>query len=98
VVARELTKLHEEVWRGTLADASVTFAQRDVRGEVVVVLAGDPEAGRTPDDSDIVVALRARLEAGDSLRDAAGQVAGAMGVSRRRAYDLALGLRRNAEP
>ena len=98
VVARELTKLHEEVWRGTLAEASVTFAQRDVRGEVVVVVAGDPRAGRPPDDSDIVEALRERLEAGDSLRDAAGQVAGDMGVSRRRAYDLALGLRRIAEP
>jgi len=98
VVARELTKLHEEVWRGTLAEASATFAERDVRGEVVVVLAGDPEADRAPDDPDIVEALRARLEAGDSLRDAAGLVAGAMGVSRRRAYDLALALRRNAEP
>jgi len=98
VVARELTKLHEEVWRGTLAEASATFAERDVRGEVVVVLAGDPEAGRAPDDPDIVEALRSRLEAGDSLRDAAGLVAGAMGVSRRRAYDLALALRRNAKP
>ncbi|HLN41882.1 MAG TPA: 16S rRNA (cytidine(1402)-2'-O)-methyltransferase [Acidimicrobiales bacterium] len=98
VVARELTKLHEEVWRGTLAEASAAFAERDVRGEVVVVLAGDPEADRAPDDPDIVEALRARLEAGDSLRDAAGLVAGAMGVSRRRAYDLALALRRNAEP
>ncbi len=98
VVARELTKLHEEVWRGTLAEASATFAERDVRGEVVVVLAGDPEAGRAPDDPDVVEALRARLEAGDSLRDAAGVVAAAMGVSRRRAYDLALALRRNAKP
>ncbi len=97
-VARELTKLHEEVWRGTLADASATFAAREVRGEVVVVLAGDPEAGPRSGDADIVEALRGRLEAGDTVRDAAGVVAGDLGVSRRRAYDLALGLRREVKP
>lgn len=97
-VARELTKVHEEVWRGTLADASPTFAAREVRGEVVVVLGGEPGAGRTPDDVDIVEALRGRLEAGDTVRDAAGTVAGVLGVPRRRAYDLALSLRRNVKP
>ena len=75
VVARELTKLHEEVWRGTLDDACSTFAEREVRGEIVVVVAGDPESGRAPDDADVVDALRGRLEVGDSLRDAAGTVA-----------------------
>ncbi len=97
VVARELTKLHEEVWRGTLAEAASWFAEREVRGEVVVVLAGDPGAGRAPDDGDVVNALRGRLDAGDTLRDAATAVAGQLGVSRRRAYDLALELRRNAK-
>jgi 16S rRNA (cytidine1402-2'-O)-methyltransferase len=97
VVARELTKLYEEVWRGTLGDASAAFAEREVRGEVAVVLGGDPAAGRAPDDVDVADALRTRLEAGDTLRDAAGRVAGELGVSRRRAYDMALGLRRNAE-
>jgi 16S rRNA (cytidine1402-2'-O)-methyltransferase len=98
VVARELTKLHEEIWRGTLLDASTTFAQRDVRGEVVVVLAGDPTADRVPDDDDVADALRRHLDDGDTLRDAAGAVANDLGVSRRRAYDLALDLRRNADP
>jgi len=98
VVARELTKLHEEVWRGTLGVAAATFAEREVRGEVVIVLAGDPAAGRAPDDDDVADALRRRLGAGASLRDAAASVAGDLGVSRRRAYDLALELRRNAEP
>jgi 16S rRNA (cytidine1402-2'-O)-methyltransferase len=98
VVARELTKLHEEVWRGTLGVAAATFAAREVRGEVVMVLAGDPAAGRAPDDDDVADALRSRLGAGSSLRDAAASVAGDLGISRRRAYDLALELRRNAEP
>ena len=98
VVARELTKLHEELWRGTLAEAASVFTEREVRGEIVVVLAGDPAAGRAPDDVDVVRAVRGRLEAGDSLRDAAAAVAAELGVSRRRAYDLALELRRNAKP
>ena len=62
------------------------------------MLAGDPAAGRAPDDDEVADALRRRLEAGDTLRDAAAAVAGELGVSRRRAYDLALELRRNAEP
>lgn len=41
-VCRELTKLHEEVWRGRLSEAAAEFAARDVRGEVVLVLAGAP--------------------------------------------------------
>ena len=44
-VVRELTKVHEEVWRGTLADAAAAFAARQVRGEVVVVVGGAPPAG-----------------------------------------------------
>ncbi|MGD0380752.1 MAG: 16S rRNA (cytidine(1402)-2'-O)-methyltransferase [Acidimicrobiales bacterium] len=98
VVARELTKLHEEVWRGSLAQASAAFSAREVRGEVVVVLAGDPGAGAAPDDVEVADALGRRLEAGDTLRDAATTVAGELAVSRRRAYDLALELRRNAKP
>jgi 16S rRNA (cytidine1402-2'-O)-methyltransferase len=98
VVAREMTKLHEEVWRGTLGEAAATFAGREVRGEIVIVLGGDPASGRAPDDVVVAEALRARLEAGETLRDAAGQVAGELGVSRRRAYDLALELRRNVDP
>jgi 16S rRNA (cytidine1402-2'-O)-methyltransferase len=97
VVARELTKLHEEVWRGSLADAVGTFEERDVRGEVVVVVGGDPDAQRAPLDEDVVEALQDALGAGATLRDAATTVAVELGVSRRRAYDLALGLRRNAE-
>jgi 16S rRNA (cytidine1402-2'-O)-methyltransferase len=97
VVAREMTKLHEEVWRGTVGDAAATFAGRDVRGEIVIVVGGDPSSGHVPDDVVVAEALGERLEAGDTLRDAAGRVATELGVPRRRAYDLALALRRSAE-
>jgi 16S rRNA (cytidine1402-2'-O)-methyltransferase len=97
VVARELTKVHEELWRGTLGEASAAFAAREVRGEVVVVLAGEPESGSVPDDVDVAEALKRRLESGDTRRDAAAMVARELGISRRRAYDQALELRRNAD-
>ncbi|HXQ62705.1 MAG TPA: 16S rRNA (cytidine(1402)-2'-O)-methyltransferase [Acidimicrobiales bacterium] len=93
VVARELTKLHEEVWRGTLAEGAKEFAVRDVRGEVVVVLAGaGPPA--PVDEAAVVSALRRQVEGGASWRDAAGAVAAELGVSRRHVYDHALALRR----
>ncbi len=45
-MVRELTKLHEEVWRGTLGEAAAAFAAREVRGEVVLVIGGAPPARR----------------------------------------------------
>jgi 16S rRNA (cytidine1402-2'-O)-methyltransferase len=90
-VARELTKLHEEVWRGTLADARRHF-DGEVRGEVVVVLGGAPPP-LPPDDEVIRAALRRALEGGATQRAAAHAVAHALGVPRRRAYELAIALR-----
>jgi len=96
VVARELTKLHEEVWRGTLGEAVEEFGAREVRGEVVVVVAG-AEAPAPAGDAEIEAALRRQVARGSSWRDAASAVATELGVSRRTAYDLALVLRREGE-
>jgi 16S rRNA (cytidine1402-2'-O)-methyltransferase len=92
-VARELTKLHEEVWRGTLADAVDHAAEAEARGEHVLVLGPaptPPEAG----DEEIDAHVSAALEAGLTARDAASRVARDLRVSRRRAYDAATRLRR----
>tara|TARA_B100000959_G_scaffold45626_1_gene46315 strand:- start:7299 stop:8147 length:849 start_codon:yes stop_codon:yes gene_type:complete len=87
-VAREVTKLHEEVWRGTLAGAS-TWAATPVKGEIVLVVGGAaPTAGA--DDDRIRVLLAEARGTGASTRDAADEVARRLGVSRRRAYRLAL--------
>jgi 16S rRNA (cytidine1402-2'-O)-methyltransferase len=90
-IARELTKLHEEVWRGTLGDA-VEWAASNPPGEMVVVVDGAPAAEEAGDD-EIRTALRAELGAGSSARDAAAAVASELGVARRRAYELAIEIR-----
>jgi len=89
-VGRELTKLHEEVRHGTLSDLAGWAAEEQPPGEWVIVLAGAPKP--TVGDDDIREALRARLKAGDRRRDAVDAVAGATGASRRRVYELALGV------
>lgn len=86
VVARELTKLHEEFVRGSL-DELVEWSAAEPKGEIVLVLEGAP-AAPTPDDEAIVVALNLALVQGLSSRDAAALVAADLGVSRRRVYDL----------
>ncbi|MHB1774774.1 MAG: 16S rRNA (cytidine(1402)-2'-O)-methyltransferase [Acidimicrobiales bacterium] len=91
-VARELTKRHEEVWRGGLAAAAAAFATREVRGEVVVVLGGaGPALGAS--DEQVAAAVASRLADGASVRDAAGAVAADLGVPHRRAYRAALAAR-----
>jgi 16S rRNA (cytidine1402-2'-O)-methyltransferase len=88
-IGRELTKLHEETWRGTLAGALEWVAVQPPRGELVVVLDGAPAPGPA-DEETVAAAVRARLDAGDSARDAAAAVASALGVPKRQAYDEAV--------
>ena len=66
-VARELTKLHEEIWRGSLAEAVPWIGDHPVRGEVVLVLSGAPEP--TVDavsDQVLTTALAERLAGGSA--------------------------------
>jgi 16S rRNA (cytidine1402-2'-O)-methyltransferase len=92
VLVRELTKLYEEVWRGPLSRAVDHVAEIAPRGEYVVVLNAAPP--RAPvDDMDIIDALNVRLEAGESRKSAAAEVANSLGVAKRRVYDLATRLR-----
>lgn len=96
-VVRELTKVHEEVWRGSLAAAAAATAANPVRGEVAIVLAGaDPAPPPTP--RVVAGAVADRLAAGDGARQAADAVATALRVPRREAYQLALDLRHGALP
>jgi 16S rRNA (cytidine1402-2'-O)-methyltransferase len=96
-VARELTKLHEEVWRGTLSEAAAWAAEREPPGEIVLVIDGAP-APPPPADDELARAVRDRLAAGQSARDAAAEVASEFGVPKRRAYALAVDAARAPTP
>jgi 16S rRNA (cytidine1402-2'-O)-methyltransferase len=87
-VVRELTKLHEEIWRGHLVEAARRWSV-DVqpRGEFTLVVAGAPEPG-PPGLTDLLVAVESRVAAGASMSDAVREVASDSGVSRRELYDL----------
>jgi 16S rRNA (cytidine1402-2'-O)-methyltransferase len=83
-VCRELTKVHEEVVRGTARDLAARYAEEGPRGEVVLVVAGAPAA-----DGDLeagLVALRELVAAGAKTRPAAGVVAGLTGTSANALY------------
>lgn len=88
-LARELTKLHEEVWRGTLADAVTHLTERAPRGEYVVVVEGAPTAVAATDDA-ILAALHMALAGGADRRSAIATVMAGTGAAKRRVYDLAL--------
>ena len=90
VLARELTKMHEEVWRGTLAAAVERVAQVEPRGEFVVVLGGAEPPAEASDD-DIRAALTESLRQGMTTRDAVDAVAAGLSAPRRRVYDIAIG-------
>jgi len=96
VVVRELTKLHEEVWRGTVAGAlaAVEARQGGPRGEYVLVLEGAPPPP-PPDEGAIEAALAGELTGGADAKAAVARVARALGVPKHEVYDVAVRLRRH---
>jgi 16S rRNA (cytidine1402-2'-O)-methyltransferase len=92
VLVRELTKLYEEVWRGTLAGAVDRVAEVAPRGEYVIVLGA--ALPRAPvNDAEINDALTSRLNAGETRKTAVTEVANSLAVPKKRVYDLATRLR-----
>jgi 16S rRNA (cytidine1402-2'-O)-methyltransferase len=85
-VCRELTKVHEEVARGTAAELAERYAQAAPRGEVVLVVGGAPDAGADADVGAAVSALTRLVEAGAKPRPAAGVVAELTGLTPNAVY------------
>lgn len=90
-LARELTKMHEEFWRGTLAESLERCEGIEPRGEYVVILDGAPTPAEATDD-DVRMAMERAIALGKSTRDAATEVAASLGVGKRRAYDAGVAL------
>ena len=94
-IARELTKLFEEVRRGPLTELAQHYALHpDVKGEIVLVI-GPPGETEAPAAERLDEALRAAM-AGASVKDAAAEVAARYGLRRRDVYARALELKREA--
>jgi len=95
VVARELTKRHAEMWRGTLGALRVRVEQGGVvRGEVTVLVAGAAAAERPAEPVTLDAEIRAGRAAGRGLRELAREIARRTGLTRREIYRRALALER----
>ena len=88
-LCRELTKLHEEVFRSTLGGALGHYRENQPRGEFVLVVAGAPEEAGEPDEAAALRRVRELREEGLSLRDAVRQAAGETGMNKNALYKLA---------
>ncbi|MBF9034579.1 16S rRNA (cytidine(1402)-2'-O)-methyltransferase [Rhodobacterales bacterium HKCCE2091] len=91
-LCRELTKRHEEVIRGTLADIASAIDGRTLKGEVVMVIG--PRAAVAPDEAAVEAALRGALGR-LRVKDAAAEVAERFGLPRRQVYQMALDMGRD---
>lgn len=88
-LCRELTKRFEEVLRGTLSELGETLADRELKGEAIVLV--DRDRGEAPGAEGMEDALREALR-DMSVKDAASTVAGSLGLPRRMVYQAALAM------
>ncbi len=97
-VVRELTKVHEEVWRGTAAQGAAIFAERPLRGEVVLVIAGASPSEPMSEDA-LRAAVQRRIDQGpaDGPRQIAHELSETLGVPKRAVYEAVLRLRGEGE-
>jgi 16S rRNA (cytidine1402-2'-O)-methyltransferase len=99
VIGRELTKLHEEILRGTAADLAAHFAETEPLGEFVVVVEGAvAQAEEDADTEAIGVAAGKLARAGVSAREAAEIIVLLTGLKKNRAYEIALSARKATAP
>lgn len=91
VIAREMTKVHEEFWRGTLADAKEVFSTYQPKGEITLLIEGKEKSiVEAPSECELENQLRDLISSGHSLSTAVKLVAGGTSVSRKTIYSLAL--------
>ena len=95
-VARELTKLHEEIFRGRLSQALAHFGEQPPRGEITLVIEGN-RAQVVWSEEQVLNLLQQRLSAGISATRSAAEVADQTGWPRRTLYRLVMQLQKRSE-
>ncbi|MDD1413405.1 16S rRNA (cytidine(1402)-2'-O)-methyltransferase [Dolichospermum sp. ST_con] len=97
VIARELTKLYEEFWRGTVGDAIADYTQREPQGEYTLLVAGNPPSQIQLTETELKTELLQIMHQGISRSQASRQLAKDTSLSRRYLYQLALAIEINPE-
>ncbi|MEA5531803.1 16S rRNA (cytidine(1402)-2'-O)-methyltransferase [Dolichospermum sp. UHCC 0684] len=92
VIARELTKLYEEFWRGTIEDAIADYTQREPQGEYTLLVAGNPPSQIQLTETELKAELLQLMHQGISRSQASRQLAKDTSLSRRYLYQLALAI------
>jgi 16S rRNA (cytidine1402-2'-O)-methyltransferase len=89
VVARELTKVFEELWKGTLDESVTYWASQQLRGEFTLVIAGAAQETHVSIDRTVARVADA-IDAGESMADAVRRIASESGINRRQLYEAVL--------
>jgi len=84
-VCRELTKLYEELWRGTVEQAAAYWSEHGARGEVTLVVGGAVATG--PDLDDALTRAARLVDGGMAASQASRMIAEDTGVARRQIYE-----------
>ncbi len=92
VLARELTKLHEQIWRGSIQAAIDYYCDREPQGEFTILIAGAAPAERVLSEAALIAELQDLLKQGLSRSEASRQLAQQTALPRRQIYQLALSL------
>jgi 16S rRNA (cytidine1402-2'-O)-methyltransferase len=92
-VARELTKVHEQIWRGTLSQACEYFTDNEPRGEFTLVVAGKKEEKQQWAEDKVMIAIKFGLKLGESPTALAKRVALESGWERKEIYKRIIDLR-----
>jgi len=88
-VAREMTKMFEEYWRGTLVEAMEYFKSQPVRGEFTLVIEGKPEGGSEKwTEEDLVEAINKELKENKSAKEISTELSKESGWGKREVYRL----------
>ncbi|XP_057975789.1 uncharacterized protein LOC131163090 isoform X2 [Malania oleifera] len=91
VIAREMTKIHEEFWRGTLGEANKAFSTQQPKGEITLLIEGKENSViKTPSETQLENELRDLISQGHKLSTAVKLVSGGSSVRRKTVYSLAL--------